>query len=112
MRPAASGTCAYAYTYNGSGELASYTDPLGATTTYSYNGTGLLSIGTILGCVLLPVIAERRGRRQTLGLYFVLMGASIAIAFGYVFYIAPNASRPASTRPARSLTALPGMRQR
>ncbi len=54
-------------------------------------GTGLLSIGTILGCVLLPVIAERRGRRQTLGLYFVLMGASIAIAFGYVFYIAPNA---------------------
>ena len=54
-------------------------------------GTGLLSIGTILGCVLLPVIAERRGRRQTLGVYFVLMGASIAIAFGYVFYIAPNA---------------------
>ena len=54
-------------------------------------GTGLLSIGTILGCVLLPVIAERRGRRQTLGLYFVLMGASIAIAFGYVFYIAPTA---------------------
>ena len=55
------------------------------------SGTGLLSIGTILGCVLLPVIAERLGRRQTLGLYFVLMGASIAIAFGYVFYIAPNA---------------------
>ena len=54
-------------------------------------GTGLLSIGTILGCVLLPVIAERLGRRVTMGLYFVLMGASIAIAFGYVFYIAPNA---------------------
>src|SRR5881628_3364818 len=54
-------------------------------------GTGLLSIGTILGCVLLPVIAERLGRRLTMGLYFVLMGASIAIAFGYVFYIAPNA---------------------
>src|SRR2546428_12214887 len=53
-------------------------------------GTGLLSIGTILGCVLLPVIAERLGRPLTMGLYFVLMGASIAIAFGYVFYIAPN----------------------
>src|SRR3989441_689021 len=56
-------------------------------------GTGLLSIGTILGCVLLPVIAERLGRRLTMGLYFVLMGASIAIAFGYVVYIAPNALR-------------------
>src|SRR6266571_8674255 len=54
-------------------------------------GTGLLSIGTILGCVVLPVIAERLGRRTTMGVYFVLMGASIAIAFGYVFYIAPNA---------------------
>ena len=50
-------------------------------------GTGVLSTGTILGCIALPVIAERLGRRQTLGLYFSLMGASIAVAFGYVFYM-------------------------
>src|SRR6266581_4054324 len=50
-------------------------------------GTAVLSIGTILGCIALPVIAERLGRRQTLGLYFGLMGARIAVAFGYVFYM-------------------------
>jgi MFS family permease len=50
-------------------------------------GTGLLSIGTILGCLALPVIAERVGRRLTMGLYFALMGVSIAVAFGYVFYV-------------------------
>ncbi len=50
-------------------------------------GTGLLSIGTIFGCVLLPLIAERLGRRLTLGLFFAVMGVSIAIAFGYVFYL-------------------------
>jgi MFS family permease len=50
-------------------------------------GTGLLSIGTILGCVVLPLVAERIGRRSTLALYFALMGASIAVAFGYVFYM-------------------------
>ena len=50
-------------------------------------GTGVLSIGTILGCIVLPVIAERLGRRLTMGLYFALMGTSIAYAFGYVFYM-------------------------
>ena len=50
-------------------------------------GIGLLSIGTIIGCVVLPPIAERLGRRLTMGLYFVLMGLSIAVAFGYVFYM-------------------------
>jgi MFS family permease len=54
-------------------------------------GTGLLSIGTILGCVVLPIFAERWGRRVTMGLYFALMGVSIAISFGYVFYLTPHA---------------------
>src|ERR1700686_1379949 len=31
-------------------------------------GTGLLSIGTILGCLLVPILAERIGRRKTLAL--------------------------------------------
>jgi MFS family permease len=54
-------------------------------------GTMLLSIGTILGCLALPAIAERLGRRVTLGLYFVVMFLSIAIGFGHVFYLSPGA---------------------
>jgi MFS family permease len=49
--------------------------------------TMLLSVATILGCVVLPQLAERLGRRVTLGIYFVCMLASIAIGFGYVFYL-------------------------
>src|SRR5262245_806268 len=50
-------------------------------------GTMLLSAGTILGCLVLPPIAEALGRRVTLGLYFVVMLFSIAVGFGYVFYL-------------------------
>ena len=49
--------------------------------------TMLLSTATILGCIILPPIAERLGRRVTLGLYFLCMLASIGIGFGYVFYL-------------------------
>src|SRR5713226_5997568 len=51
-------------------------------------GTMILSAGTILGCIVLPLIAERLGRRLTLGLYFGLMFFAIALGFGYVFYLA------------------------
>jgi MFS family permease len=57
-------------------------------------GTMLLSIGTIVGCLALPALAERFGRRLTLGMYFALMGASIAIAFGYVFYLPGTRALP------------------
>jgi MFS family permease len=53
--------------------------------------TMLLSTGTILGCLVLPVLAERFGRRLTLGLYFLVMFLSIAIGFGWVFYFTTNA---------------------
>ncbi|HEY7172539.1 MAG TPA: MFS transporter [Vicinamibacterales bacterium] len=54
-------------------------------------GTMVLSVGTILGCVALPPLAERYGRRATLGIYFFLMFVSIAVGFGYVFYLQENA---------------------
>jgi MFS family permease len=54
-------------------------------------GTMLLSAGTILGCLVLPSLAESLGRRLTLGLYFVVMFFSISIGFGYVFYLPSNA---------------------
>src|SRR4051812_28750075 len=50
-------------------------------------GTMVLSVGTIAGCLVLPALAELLGRRLTLGLYFVVMFLSIAIGFGYVFYL-------------------------
>src|SRR6516165_2328796 len=40
-------------------------------------GTAVLSIGTILGCITLPALAERFGRKPTLGLYFTLMMIAI-----------------------------------
>jgi MFS family permease len=51
-------------------------------------GTGLLSIATCLGCVALPVLADRYGRRRTLALYFCGMAASIWVSFGWAFYLA------------------------
>jgi MFS family permease len=56
-----------------------------ATRMASY-GTGLLSFGTILGCIALPPLAEHFGRKRTLAMYFVAMMLSIAIIFGWAFY--------------------------
>jgi len=53
--------------------------------------TMLLSLGTILGCLALPRLSARVGRRVSLGLYFALMGVSIVLGFGYAFYLARNA---------------------
>ena len=51
----------------------------------------ILAVGTILGCIALPVLAERLGRRVTLAIYFALMLVFIFVAFGYVFYLAQGA---------------------
>ncbi len=50
-------------------------------------GTGLLSIGTCLGCLAVPVLAERMGRRWTLALFFLGMAACIWLSFGWTFYL-------------------------
>jgi MFS family permease len=49
--------------------------------------TMLLSFGTIIGCLALPPIAARLGRRGALAVYFVLMFVCISVGFGYVFYL-------------------------
>jgi MFS family permease len=54
-------------------------------------GTMLLSIGTILGCLALPMLAEKLGRRLTLAMYFIAMFFSIVVGFGYVFYLTTDA---------------------
>jgi MFS family permease len=57
-------------------------------------GTAILSIGTILGCLALPMIAEAIGRRKTLALYFGLMFVSILAAFGWAFYLPTGQALP------------------
>jgi MFS family permease len=54
-------------------------------------GTMLLATGTIIGCIVLPYLAEKFGRRLTLGIYFALMAAFIWLGFGYVFYLEQHA---------------------
>jgi MFS family permease len=54
-------------------------------------GTMVLSVGTILGCIALPSLADRYGRRATLAFYFLVMFLSISVGFGYVFYLTENA---------------------
>ncbi|WP_321897486.1 MFS transporter [Paraburkholderia heleia] len=49
--------------------------------------TGILSIGTILGCLALPPMAERIGRKWTLAVYFAGMAVTIAASFGWAFYL-------------------------
>ena len=53
--------------------------------------TVILSFGTILGCLPLPWIADRIGRRATLAVYFVLMAVSVGGSFGFAFYLSQNA---------------------
>jgi MFS family permease len=50
-------------------------------------GSMVLSISTVIGCLLAPVLAERLGRRKAMAAYFVALGIAVAIAFGYVFYL-------------------------
>jgi predicted MFS family arabinose efflux permease len=67
-------------------------DAVGAVRTASL-GTGLLSIGTILGCLALPPLAECFGRHKTLAIFFVGMACCIWLSFGWAFYL-PNGLVP------------------
>ena len=53
--------------------------------------TMLVAFATILGCLLMPWLAERLGRRGALAFYFALMLVFIALTFGEVFYMGPSA---------------------
>jgi len=60
-------------------------DAAGAARMASY-GSMVLAIGTIIGCLAAPKLAESLGRRTAMALYYVLMGIAVAVGFGYVFY--------------------------
>jgi MFS family permease len=50
-------------------------------------GMGLLSLGTILGCLAVPPLAERLGRKRTLALYFLGMASCILLSYSWAFYL-------------------------
>jgi MFS family permease len=50
-------------------------------------GMGLLSLGTILGCLMAPQLAERLGRKVTMAIYFLGMALCIVASFGWAFYL-------------------------
>jgi MFS family permease len=54
-------------------------------------GTMLVALATVLGCLMMPRLAEGLGRRATLALYFALMLVMIALTFGKVFYLETRA---------------------
>ena len=53
--------------------------------------TMLVAFATILGCLLMPWLAERLGRRGALAFYFALMLVFVALTFGKVFYMGASA---------------------
>ena len=46
----------------------------------------VLAIGTILGCLLAPKLAEMWGRVKAMGFYLTFLATSVTVAFGYLFY--------------------------
>jgi MFS family permease len=54
-------------------------------------GTAILSVGTILGALIVPAIADRLGRRWNQAIFYGLMLAAILVTFGYVFYLPTGA---------------------
>jgi MFS family permease len=55
--------------------------------------TMLLATGTILGCLVMPLLVNRLGRRGALACFYGLMAVSIAIGFGHAFYLPIGALR-------------------
>jgi MFS family permease len=53
--------------------------------------TMLVAFATILGCLLMPWLAERLGRRGALAFYFALMLVFVALTFGKVYYLGASA---------------------
>jgi MFS family permease len=49
--------------------------------------TMLVAFATIIGCLAMPRLAEKLGRRGALAFYFAVMAVFIALTFGKVFYL-------------------------
>ena len=47
-------------------------------------GSFVLAIGTIIGCILVPIFTERIGRRPTMAIFLTVLGVSAAFGFGQI----------------------------
>ena len=54
-------------------------------------GGAVLAIGTVLGCLCAPILAERFGRRVAMAIYMSLLTVTTAVAFGWAFFLMENA---------------------
>jgi MFS family permease len=54
-------------------------------------GSMVLAIGTVIGCLLAPILAERFGRRVAMGLFMSLLCVTTGVAFGWAYYLQVNA---------------------
>ncbi len=54
---------------------------------YVAAGGAEVSIFTIIGCILMPVLAEKFGRRITLIIFLILMTISVFLIYDIVFYL-------------------------
>jgi MFS family permease len=55
-------------------------------------GGAVLAIGTVLGCLCAPILAEKYGRRVAMAIFMSLLTVTTAVAFGWAFFImGPNA---------------------
>ena len=68
-------------------------------------GTMVLSLGTILGCLVLPPIGRALGRRLTLGIYFVVMFVTIVRRRSATSSICRQTALRAGSSPACSCSA-------
>src|SRR5260370_12787502 len=66
-------------------EAAGRTGPLAVQ--LASRATMLVSFATILGCLAMPCLADKLGRRGALGFFFTLMMVFIALTFGMVFHL-------------------------
>jgi MFS family permease len=54
----------------------------------------VMAIGTILGCILAPWLAECLGRKKALATYYALMILMIPLTWGWAFYLPPRTALP------------------
>lgn len=59
-------------------------NPGGATRVVALSVMGF-NLATIVGCLAVPWLGERWGRKRLLALYYVIGGASVALGFGVLF---------------------------
>jgi MFS family permease len=56
----------------------------------SYGGM-VLAIGTVIGCLLAPILAEKFGRRGAMAIFLSLLCVTTGVAFGWAFFLTVNA---------------------